>query len=140
MKLTDKRLWIFEGYTILYSILLMFLLCVVSGKPYMLDAQLLLTVFCAISGLITWFIAYGKHWVVFGLIYEVVFITVISIFFWVYCSIISSVDEITLMMFFYFIPIIAIITVFSSVALAFFGYHLINKKSRDNEIDKNVIS
>ena len=42
--------------------------------------------------------------------------------------------------FFYFIPIIAIITVFSSVALAFFGYHLINKKSRDNEIDKNVIS
>ena len=135
MKLTDKRLWIFEGYTILYSILLMFLLCVVSGKPYMLDAQLLLTVFCAISGLITWLIANGKYWVIFGLIYEVVFITVITIFFWVYCSIIGSVDEIALMIFFSFIPIIAIITVFPSVALAFFGYHIINKKGKDNGID-----
>lgn len=135
MKLTDKRFWLFEVYTILYSILLMFLLCVVSGKPYMLDAQLLLTSFCVTSGLITWLIANGKYWVIFGLIYEVVFITVISIFFWVYCSIISSVDEITLMMFFYFILIIAIISVFSSVVLAFFGYHLINKKGKDNGID-----
>lgn len=135
MKLIDKRFWIFEGYTILYSILLMSLLCVVSGKPYMLDAQLLLTVICATSGLIAWLIANGKYWVVFGLIYEVVFITVISIFFWIYCCIISSVDEITLMMFFSFIPIIAIITVFPSVALSFFGYHIINKKGKDNRID-----
>ncbi|GFI66786.1 hypothetical protein IMSAG192_00308 [Muribaculaceae bacterium] len=82
MKLTDKRFWIFEGFCILYSVLLMEIVDLLFGSS-MLGFKLIIIGSCMISGLMTWLMADGKHWAIFGIIYEAVFLLIISAIFWV---------------------------------------------------------
>ena len=74
MKLTDKRFWIFEAFTIIYAGLLMLLELIIFGKSLTGEIMLFIIAWCCITGSITWPFANGKHWFVFGLIYEALFI------------------------------------------------------------------
>lgn len=132
MKLTDKRFWIFEVSTLLYAIGLTALGCVVWEKTATIELGLFLTCVCLISGLITWLIANGKHWFVFGLVYEVVFLCLIAAF----CVIVAVVTSGTIFNDFWldigillvFIFTIGVVSLLPAIALAFFGYHIFRKK------------
>lgn len=82
MRLTDKRFLIFEGFCILYSVLLMEIVDLLFGSS-MLGFKLIIVGSCMISGLMTWLMADGKHWAVFGIIYEVISLLILSAIFWV---------------------------------------------------------
>lgn len=142
MKLTDKRFWIFEAYTLLYAIGLTLLGCVVWGKTATIELGLFLACVCLISGLITWLIANGKHWFVFGLVYEVVFLCLIAAF----CVIVAVVTSGTIFNDFWldvgillvFIFTIGVVSLLPTIALAFFGYHIFRKNVGTKEDDKNL--
>lgn len=78
MKPKDKRFWIFESFTLLYAIGLMVLAIVFWGKTVTIDLSLFVVGLCLASGIITWLVADGKHWFIFGLIYEVIFLFLIN--------------------------------------------------------------
>ena len=80
MKLMDKRFWIFEGFCILYSVLLMEIVDLLFGSS-MLGFKLIIACMCLISGLMTWLMAYGKRWAIFGIIYEVISLLILSAIF-----------------------------------------------------------
>lgn len=128
MKLTDKRFWIFEASTLLYTIGLLALGCVVWDKTSTIELGLFLACVCLISGLITWLIANGKHWFVLGIVYEVVFLCLIAAF----CVIVAVVTGGTIFNDFWldigillvFIFTIGVVSLLPTIALAFFGYHL----------------
>lgn len=119
-----RRFWIFESFTLLYAIGLMTLGIVVWGKTTTIDLSLFVICLCLASGLITWFVADGKHWFIFGLIYEVIFLFLIIIGTWVTGS--SAFNDLCqdMAIFFVFIFTIAIVSFLPTLALAFLGYHL----------------
>lgn len=135
--LTDKRFWIFEASTLLYAIGLLALGCVVWDKTATIDLGLFLACVCLISGLITWLIANGKHWFVFGLVYEMVFLCLIAAF----CVIVAVVTNGTIFNDFWldidillvFIFTIGVVSLLPAIALAFVGYYLFCK----NESNRN---
>lgn len=141
MKLTDKRFWIFEVSTLLYAIGLTALGCVVWEKTATIELGFFLACVCLISGLITWLIANGKHWFVFGLVYEVVFLCLIAAF----CVIVAVVTNGTIFTDFWldigillvFIFSIGVVSFLPTIALAFFGYHIFrrNKSTKGANID-----
>ncbi len=132
MNLTYKRFWLFEASTLLYVIVLMVLECVVWGKTTTIESGLFLVCVCLISGLLTWLIANGKHWFVFGLVYEAVFLCLIAAF-CVFEAIITSgtifndfwLDICILLVFIFTIGVVSFLP---TIALAFFGYHILRKK------------
>ncbi len=132
MKLTDKRFGIFEASTLLYAIGLTVLGCVVWGRTATMELGLFLACVCLISGLITWFIVNGKHWFVFGLVYESVFLCLIAAF-CVFEAIITSgtifndfwLDICILLVFIFTIGVVSFLP---TIALAFFGYQILRKK------------
>lgn len=132
MKLIDKRLGLFEIFTLLYAIGLTALGCVVWDKTATIELGLFLACVCLISGLITWLIANGKHWFVFGLVYEVVFLCLIAAF----CVIVAVVTNGTIFNDFWldigillvFIFTIGVASFLPTIALAFVGYYLFCKK------------
>lgn len=132
MKLSDTRFWIFEVSTLLYAIGLTALGCVVWEKTATIELGLFLACVCLISGLITWLIANGKHWFVFGLVYEVVFLCLIAAF----CVIVAVVTSGTIFNDFWldigillvFIFTIGVASFLPTIALAFVGYYLFCKK------------
>lgn len=132
MKLTDKRFLIFEASTLLYAIVLMALGCMVWSKTATIELGLILGCLCLVSGLMTWLIANGKHWFVFGLVYEVVLLCLIA----VSCVIGAAETDGTVFNDFWldvgillaFIFSIGVASFLPTMALAFLGYHLFHKK------------
>lgn len=141
MRLADKRFWIFEASTLLYAIGLTVLGCVIWSKTATIELGSFLVSLCFISGLITWLIANGKHWFVFGLVYEVVFLCLIAAF----CVIIGVVTNGTIFNDFWldigillaFTFTIGVVSLLPTIALAFFGYHIFRKNVSTEENDKN---
>lgn len=130
MRLTDKRFLIFEGFCILYSVLLTEIVDLLFGSS-MLGFKLIIAGSCLISGLMTWLMADGKHWAVFGIIYEAIFLLIISAIFWV--SFFISTPLYTwffketyadIGLFGYLILTIGTFTLLPTFGLAFFGYQL----------------
>ncbi|WP_289740794.1 hypothetical protein [Muribaculum intestinale] len=140
MKLTDKRFWIFEGFCILYSILLMEIVDWLFGSS-MLGFKLIIACMCLISGLMTWLMADGKHWTVFGIIYEAVFLLIISAIFWVSFFIstplytwIFKETYADIELFGYLILTIGTFTFLPTLGLAFFDYQLFRRDKDKNGI------
>lgn len=140
MILKNRLFWIFEGFCILYSILLMFIVDSMFGAS-MSGFKLLVVGSCLISGLMTWLIAYGKHWVVFGIIYEAVFLLIISAIFWVSFFIstplyawIFKETYAEIGLFGYLILTIGTFTFLPTLGLAFFGYQLFRRDKDKNGI------
>lgn len=141
MELRNKRFWIFEVFTLLYAIGLAALGCVVWDKTGTIELGLILECLCLISGLITWLIANGNHWFVFGLVYEVVFLCLIAAF----CVIVAVVTNGTIFTDFWldigillvFIFSIGVVSFLPTIELAFFGYHIFrrNKSTKGANID-----
>lgn len=140
MRLTDKRFLIFEGFCILYSVLLMEIVDLLFGSS-MLGFKLIIACMCLISGLMTWLMADGKHWAVFGIIYEAVFLLIISAIFWV--SFFISTPLYTwffketyadIGLFGYLILTIGTFTFLPTLGLAFFGYQLFRRDKDKNGI------
>ena len=130
MRLTDKRFLIFEGFCILYSVLLMEIVDLLFGSS-MLGFKLIIACMCLISGLMTWLMAYGKRWAIFGIIYEVISLLILSAIFWV--SFFISTPLYTwffketyadIGLFGYLILTIGTFTLLPTFGLAFFGYQL----------------
>jgi hypothetical protein len=133
MWLKDKRFWIFEGFTILYTILLCFLGQLIWNKTTTsIEDVLLLVGICAGSGFITYILASKKHWFLFGLIYEGVFLSIIS------CIILTDAiinhrtvfNDLWLDVGIYFVYIITIgaFTIIPTLILAFIGYKLFQQR------------
>lgn len=129
MKITDKRFWIFEGFTIIHAI----------AEAWVVDNMIyVVCIFavCALSGIITWLLADGKDWITFGFTYEVVHVYCVSLLIWIAELINFSLNsnEVHLLgvnAFFVFISVFIIITAVPSFVLAFVGYELF----RVNEIE-----
>lgn len=133
MMLKDKRFWIFEGFTILYVILLCFLGQLIWGKTTTsIEFILSLVGICAGSGFITWILANRKHWLLFGLIYEGVFLLIISCISLIYEIFIHAnvVNDLCLDVWFFIVDIITIgeFTIIPTLILAFIGYKLFQKR------------
>ena len=73
MKLTDKRFWIFEAFTFLYAIGLILLVGFLFDKPIPFERTVYFSSLFLLSGLVAWLVANGKHWFVFGIVYEIIF-------------------------------------------------------------------
>lgn len=69
MKLTDKRFWKFEAFTFLYAIGLILLVGFLFDKPIPFERTVYFSSLFLLSGLV----ANGKHWFVFGIVYEIIF-------------------------------------------------------------------
>ena len=133
MKLTDKRFWIFEAFTIIYAGLLMLLELIIFGKPLTGEIMLFIIAWCCITGAITWPFANGKHWFVLGLIYEVLFIILLSAYLMIDGLNSGLLDRIGFEMCVAFVFPIAIVCFIPSMILAFVGYHLFNKSITNKE-------
>ena len=147
MKLTDKRFWKFEAFTFLYAIGLILLVGFLFDKPIPFERTVYFSSLFLLSGLVAWLVANGKHWFVFGIVYEIIFMILWALMLAVahyieYDSLNHAIEDgiIDACVFVYLLVVPAIVMFIPSLVLAFFGYHLINKNSRDNEFDKNVIS
>lgn len=135
MRLTDKRFWIFECSTVVYATVLLLIVYIFWGKPWTFTILPSVIVFSGVCGCITWLLANGKHWAVYGIIYEAVQLSVGSILFWMkyVMNRHGEVDEIDVMIFLYSIFVFVIITIFPTFALAFFGYKLFQKREKEIE-------
>lgn len=140
MRLTDKRFLIFEGFCILYSVLLMEIVDLLFGSS-MLGFKLIIVGSCMISGLMTWLMAYGKRWAIFGIIYEVISLLILSAIFWVSFFIstplyawISKETYADIELFGYLILTIGTFTLLPTFGLAFFGYQLFRRDKDKNGI------
>ena len=133
MKLTDKRYWIFEAFTIIYAGLLILLELIIFGKSLTGEIILFIIAWCCITGSITWPFANGKHWFVFGLIYEALFIFLLFAYLIVDGVISGLLDWFGFEMYVAFVLPIAIVCFIPSMILAFVGYHLFNKNITNKE-------
>ncbi|MDE6264966.1 MAG: hypothetical protein K2M11_07460 [Paramuribaculum sp.] len=136
MQLTDKRFMIFEVATIVYAIGLMLIAKCVWEKTPTIGILTFLIGFSLISGLITWIIANGKHWFVFGLTYEAIFLLLITL-----CMIFDAIIGgysvfndlyLDILILFAFVFTIAVVCFIPSMILAFVGYHLFGKSGKGN--------
>lgn len=94
-----------------------------------------------ISGLMTWLMADGKHWAVFGIIYEVISLLILSAIFWVSFFIstplyawIFKETYADIELFGYLILTIGTFTLLPTFGLAFFGYQLFRRDKDKNGI------
>lgn len=142
MKLTDKRLWKFEAFTFLYAIGLILLVGLIFDKPIPFERTVYFSSLFLMSGLLAWLVANGKHWFVFGLVYEIIFMILwtlmLAVAYYIeYDSLNHAIEDgiIDTGLLVYLLVVPAIVMFIPSLVLAFFGYHLINKKSKDNGMD-----
>jgi hypothetical protein len=77
--------------------------------------------------------ANGKHWFVFGLIFEVLFIILLSAYLMIDGLNSGLLDRIGFEMCVAFVLPIAIVCFIPSMILAFVGYHLFNKNITNKE-------
>lgn len=140
MILKNRLFWIFEGFCILYSILLMFIVDSMFGAS-MSGFKVLVVGLCLISGFITWLLAGGRHWLIFGIIYEVMFLLILSVVFWVSFFIgvplyawFFKETYADIGLFGYLILTIGTFTFLPTLGLAFFGYQLFCRDKDKNGI------
>ena len=134
MKLTDKRFWKFEAFTILYAGVLMLLELTIFGKSLTSEIVLFTIGWCCITSAITWLFANGKHWSAFGLIYEAIFIILLFAYLMIDGLIRGLLDWIDyLEMCVAFVFPIAVVCFIPSMILAFVGYHTFNKNITNKE-------
>ncbi|WP_290431222.1 hypothetical protein [Muribaculum intestinale] len=107
----------------------------------MLGFKLIIACMCLISGLMTWLMAYGKHWAIFGIIYEVISLLILSAIFWVSFFIstplyawIFKETYADIELFGYLILTIGTFTLLPTFGLAFFGYQLFRRDKDKNGI------
>jgi len=136
MKLTDKRFWIFEGFTIVYAVVLLLIVYIGWDKSYVFVYLPSMILLCGMCGFFTWLLSNRRHWFVFGLIYEAVLLCVSSVLFWMHrlFAFAGEVDSIDVNIFFLCVLFIFAISIIPTFVLAFFGYKLFQK--RDEEITK----
>ena len=128
MKLTDKRFWKFEAFTILYAGVLMLLELTIFGKSLTSEIVLFTIGWCCITS------ANGKHWFAFGLIYEAIFIILLFAYLMIDGLIRGLLDWIDyLEMCVAFVFPIAVVCFIPSMILAFVGYHTFNKNITNKE-------
>lgn len=88
-----------------------------------------------ISGLITWLLGNGKHWVIFGLIYEGVFLFVMLALLLILVEFTKESDSGNIFLDVYIftgtIIMIMVISIIPTLALAFFGYRLFQKRGAE---------
>lgn len=134
MKLTDKRFWKFEAFTILYAGVLMLLELTIFGKSLTSEIVLFTIGWCCITSAITWLFANEKHWFAFGLIYETIFIILLFAYLMIDGLIRGLLDWIDyLEMCVAFVFPIAVVCFIPSMILAFVGYHTFNKNITNKE-------
>ncbi len=134
MKLTDKRFWKFEAFTILYAGVLMLLELTIFGKSLTSEIVLFTIGWGCITSAITWLFANGKHWFAFGLIYEAIFIILLFAYLMIDGLIRGLLDWIDyLEMCVAFVFPIAVVCFIPSMILAFVGYHTFNKNITNKE-------
>ncbi len=134
MKLTDKRFWKFEAFTILYAGVLMLLELTIFGKSLTSEIVLFTIGWCCITNAITWLFANEKHWFAFGLIYEAIFIILLFAYLMIDGLIRGLLDWIDyLEMCVAFVFPIAVVCFIPSMILAFVGYHTFNKNITNKE-------
>ena len=134
MKLTDKRFWKFEAFTILYAGVLMLLELTIFGKSLTSEIVLFTIGWCCITSAITWLFANGKHWFAYRLIYEAIFIILLFAYLMIDGLIRGLLDWIDyLEMCVAFVFPIAVVSLIPSMILAFVGYHTFNKNITNKE-------
>ena len=133
MKLTDKRFWIFEAFTILYAMVLMFLALIILDKSLTIEVVLIIVGLSCTTGALTWLIADGKHWFAFGLIYELIFSLSIFAFLMIDGLISGLLDCIGFEMCIAFVFPIAVVCFMPSMILAYVGYNLFNNNITNKE-------
>lgn len=129
MRLTDKRFWIFEGFTIVYAVVLLLIVYIGWDKSYVFVYLPSMILLCGMCGFFTCLLSNRRHWFVFGLIYEAVLLCVSSVLFWMHrlFAFNSEVDSIDVNSFFLCILFIFAISIIPTFVLAFFGYKLFQK-------------
>lgn len=135
MKLTDKRFWIFEGFTIVYAIVLLLLVIALSGKSFSLDILFIFVGVSCISGIITWLLGNGKHWFAFGLIHEGVMLFIIVTFLWISAIAYNQFDSIAISIILYTMTTFVAISIIPTLALANLGYGLFQKREMKKQVD-----
>lgn len=122
----------FEAATCVYGIVVLFTFDLMFSKSTVEFYFLSMGVSC-ISGMITWIMANGKHWLLFSLIYELVLLAATSLL-CLFETIFTDNSTITIDEFFsgvYIIAITALIpTIIPTLLLSFFGYHLPKKMGK----------
>lgn len=131
MKLTDKRFWIFEVFTILYAGVLMLLEMIIFGKSLTSELVLFIIGWCCITSAVTWFIAKEKHWFAFGLIYEATLIVLLFTYLMINGLIRGLLDWICIEMCVAFVFPIAVVCFVPSMILAFVGCALFNRNIKN---------
>lgn len=124
MKLTDRRFWIFEGCCAIYGVVILLLGNLIWGKDAIIEIWLTSIGLCTISGTLTWLIADGKHWLIFGIIYECVLMGCLSLIL-LGDAMINKTSEFSsfdLWIFLSFMLMIACMTIIPTMILAFTGY------------------
>lgn len=136
MKLTDKRFWKFEAFTFLYAIGLILLVGLLFDKSIPFERTVYFSSLFLMSGLVAWLVANGKHWFVFGLVYEIIFMILwtlmLAVAYYIeYDSLNHAIEDgvIDAGLLVYLLVVPAIAMFIPSLVLAFFGYHLINNLS-----------
>lgn len=137
MELTDKRFWIFEGFTIVYAIALLMLVIALSGKSFSVDFLLIFAGGSCMSGAITWLLGNGKHWLVFGLIHEGVMLFIIATSLWISAIAYNQFDSIAISIIIYVMTAFVTISIIPTLALAYFGYGLFQKREEKTPIIKS---
>ena len=140
--LRDKRFWIFELFTLFYAMGLTALGCVVWGKTSSIELGIFLVCLCFMCSLLTWLIANGRHWFVFVLVYEAVFICLIAAF----CVIVALITGdsvfndlwLDVAILFAFIISIGAVSLLPTMVLAFLGYQLFRKNNEDIVISRKM--
>lgn len=133
MKMTDKRFWIFEGFTIVYAIAMLMLVITLSGKSFSVDFLLIFVGGSCISGAITWLLGNGKHWFVFGLIHEGFMLFMIVTSLWISAIAYNQFDPIVISIILYAMTAFVAISIIPTLALAYFGYGLFQKREEKTD-------
>lgn len=133
MILNDKRFWIFEASTIVCSILVNSFVDLIASES-VIEFKLMFTGLSCACGVITWLLANGKHWLLFGLIYEIVLLMTI----WIFMAILSigdfhnsSNNAMTMEDWHIIIAFnigVIFFTLIPTLLLAFFGYQIFRNK------------
>ena len=98
-----------------------------------MEVVLIIVGVSCITSAITWLITDGKHWFVFGLIYEALFIILLFAYLIIDGVISGLLEWIVFEICVAFVLPIAIVCFIPSMILAFVGYHLFNKNITNKE-------
>lgn len=145
MKAIKKRFWIFEAGVILYSLFLLLILDIMFGyngfELRMIVVKIIFSLVCLMSGLITWLMMEGKHWILFAIIYDVILLSFFTLISWIILFADIPFDKwfvketyIGINEFYFVILMIGVCLIIPTLALSFFGYNIFRYIIPDKEI------